>query len=121
MLHPTPGLRFLANGVLYSFIGPVVGGMTVQQLLARAFNTRIQTWVIILTSLSILPVATAIRLSLKQWKERREAAAMGAQVVPRVRGKWFGNLDVLRRCKEAWDNGYPGTCIKLQIVFQAEH
>ncbi|KAF8332425.1 cytochrome P450 monooxygenase pc-1 [Amanita rubescens] len=108
MLHLTPGLRFLANGVLYSFIGPVVGGLTVQQLLARAFNAHVQTWVIILGSLSILPVATVIRLSLKEWKERREAAAMGAQVVPRVRGKWFGNLDVLRRCKEAWDNGYPG-------------
>ncbi len=97
-----------------------MGGLTVQQLLTRAFNAHIQTWVIILGSLSILPIATVIRLSLKEWKERREAAAMGAQVVPRVRGKWFGNLDVLRRCKEAWDNGYPGTCIKLPIVFRAD-
>lgn len=120
MLYLTPGFRFLANGVLYSLIGPVVGGLTVQQLLARVFDTHIQTWVIIFGSLSMLPVGTVIQLSLKERKERREAAAMGAQVVPRVRGKWFGNLDVLRRCKEAWDSGYPGTCI-LPIVFQADH
>jgi hypothetical protein len=33
---------------------------------------------------------------------------MGACPVPKVKGRWLGNLDVLRMMMENWKNGYPG-------------
>lgn len=109
MVHLTPGLRYLAGGAAYSsFL--VIGVFPLQHLLKWAFGAHIPTWVAIVTSLATFPVGAIIRLSFKEWKDRRDAGIMGAQIVPKITGKWLGNVDVLRMLKEVWDSGYPSTC-----------
>ena len=109
MVRLTPGLRFLASGAVYGSI-PFIGGLAVKHLLDKAFDAHIHMWLVIVASLSTFPVGAIIRLSLKEWKDRHDAATMGAQIVPKVIGIWLGNFDVLRKLKEVWVSGYPGTC-----------
>jgi len=42
-----------------------------------------------------------------EFKQRRRAAAIGARIVPRVNGKWPGNVDILIRLLDNWRLGYP--------------
>ncbi|KAF8715658.1 hypothetical protein AX14_012520 [Amanita brunnescens Koide BX004] len=107
MFPSTPGLRFLAKGALNCAV-PVIWGVGIQQLLNRALGAHIPTWIAIFGSLVALPVGVVIRLFLKQRRDRLDAAAMGAQIVPKVKGKRFGNLDVIKRSKEIWMTGYIG-------------
>lgn len=109
MAHLTPGLRYLASGVAYGSV-PVIGVFALQHVLKWAFGTHIPTWMTIVTSLATFPVGVIIRLSLKEWKDRRGAATMGAQIVPKVTGKCLGNVDVLQMLQEASVSGYPSMC-----------
>ena len=114
MLPLTPGLRYLAGAAL-SLAIPAIGGVAIQLLLNRALDARIPTWIVIFGSLVIVPVEGGIRLFLKEWRDRQEAAVMGAQLVPKVRGKLLGNLDVVRKVREAWTTGYPGACSLIDL------
>ena len=107
MLPLTPGLRYLAGAAL-SLAVPATGGVAIQLLLNRALDIRIPTWIVMVGSLVIMPIDAGIRVFLKERRDRREAAALGAQIVPKVRGRLFGNLDAVRKVKEVWMSGYPG-------------
>ena len=109
MLPPAPGLRYIAKEALSCTV-PVIWGVALQQLLNKTLDVNIPTWVIICGSTVALPVRAVIRLFLKEWRDRRIAAAMGAQIVPKVKGKSFGNLDVVKKSKEVWMTGYIGMC-----------
>jgi hypothetical protein len=109
MVHVSPGLRYLASGAVCSSV-PVIGGLGAQHLLNMVFDARIPTWVVIVASLATFPVGAIIRMSLKEWKDRRDAAIMGAQMVPKLAGRWLGNVDILLKVKEVWASGYPSMC-----------
>lgn len=109
MVHVSPGLRYLASGAVYSSL-PVIGGLGAQHLLNMAFDAHIPTWVVIVASLATFPVGAIIRMYLKEWKDRRDAAIMGAQMVPKLAGRWLGNLDIFLKVKEVWASGYPSMC-----------
>jgi hypothetical protein len=46
---------------------------------------------------------------------------MGACLVPRVQGRWLGNLDVLRTMMENWRDGYPGMFLASSVLASAFH
>lgn len=108
-MHLTPGIHFLAAGAVYCSI-PAIGAVAVQNLAVRIYNIHIPTWAVALGSFMTLPLAVYVRIFQKGWKDRRDAAAVGAQIVPKVKGHKFGNLDILRIMTEVWESGYPGAC-----------
>ncbi|KAF8636108.1 hypothetical protein AX17_003812 [Amanita inopinata Kibby_2008] len=107
MVHLPPGVTFFAAGSAY-FSLPVLGGAAVQHIVTKYYAIRIPTCQVLLVSILALPVAGAVRVLWKILKDRRDAAAMGAQVVPKVRGRQFGNFDILQTMKKVWEGGYPG-------------
>lgn len=42
---------------------------------------------------------------------------MGARLAPPIRGKQFGNLDIMLKLVERFDNGYPGITIRNLRTF----
>lgn len=110
MIPSTPGLRYLASAAQHCAI-PVIWAVAIRLLLSRVLDVHISIWKITFGSLVILPVGEVARVLLKERSDRRDAAAMGAQTVPKVRGKLFGNLDVIRKVKKAWMTEYPGAYI----------
>ncbi|PFH46977.1 hypothetical protein AMATHDRAFT_198725 [Amanita thiersii Skay4041] len=106
-MQMTPGIRFLGSGLAYASL-PIIGSTALQQLASKYYDIDVPTWVVVLSSVLAFPGASLARVLWKEIKDRRDAAAIGAQVVPKVRGKKVGNLDILQTMKEVWDSGYPG-------------
>jgi hypothetical protein len=48
-----------------------------------------------------VPLWFAIRIQMREWKHRRESERLGARMVPRLRGKWPTNIDILLRIMRA--------------------
>lgn len=67
----------------------------------------IQTWVLVVAIAICVPFMTLIRVGLEEIRQRRRAAALGARAVPRVNGRWPGNVDILVKMLDDWRNGYP--------------
>ncbi|KAF8631752.1 hypothetical protein AX15_002208 [Amanita polypyramis BW_CC] len=107
MVLLTPGVRLLASGVAYCSI-PVIWATAIQCVMGRIYNIHVPTWAVALGSVAALPLAMYMRVFWKRWKDQRDADAMGAQVVPKAKGKKFGNLDIVQRMREVWEFGYPG-------------
>ncbi|KAJ7187837.1 cytochrome P450 monooxygenase CYP63 [Mycena filopes] len=59
----------------------------------------------IVAALSI-PLAISMRSSLTLWAHERAAKSLDATVIPRVKGKWPGNLDVAIRLLKSFEQGY---------------
>jgi hypothetical protein len=103
----TPGLTFVGRALL-SLLFPCTFIAGVQYILNNQFDIIIPTWFLITVALIGLPVVMAIRVGIDEIKQRRKATAMGARMLPRVSGKWPGNVDLVVRQLENWRNGYPG-------------
>ncbi|KAF9012880.1 cytochrome P450 monooxygenase pc-3 [Hymenopellis radicata] len=54
------------------------------------------------------PSAFVLRISYQEFQWKRDAAASGARLPPRVLGKRIGNIDVLKRMLNVWASGYLG-------------
>ncbi|KAM6500143.1 cytochrome P450 monooxygenase pc-1 [Amanita muscaria] len=107
MVFLTPGVRLLAKGAAYVSV-PVFGGIAIQRFMLRIYDVSVPTWAIATASIMIIPIAGYISVFWKQVKDRRDAAAMGAQIVPKIPGKKFGNFDVVQLMTQAAEHGYPG-------------
>jgi len=107
-------MTLLTPGVI--FLGPALGRLlfacfiiaVVRFILDDHFGIFIRKRVVVGAIVLAIPIITTVRVVWAQIKKRRRAAALGAQVVPMVSGKWLGNLDVLIQLVNNFRYGYPG-------------
>ncbi|KAH7906601.1 cytochrome P450 [Hygrophoropsis aurantiaca] len=52
-------------------------------------------WLMFAFLLVAIPLGFAVHIAFGEAVKRRKASSMGARMVPRVQGKWLGNLDAL--------------------------
>lgn len=97
MLILSPGLKFVLKK-----LPPLVA------LVVFVYLLGLPLWACLALIVVSPPVSLAAYTVYYDVKQRRDAAAMGARVVPRVVGNRSGNLDVLQRLLKIWDNGYLG-------------
>ncbi|KAL4076590.1 cytochrome P450 [Scleroderma yunnanense] len=74
-------------------------------LCAHAARVHLGWWSPAAYFLSIVLVAFA-RVQYTDLVQRREAKQLGARLIPRVVGKWPGNIDVMLKLKKGLSNGY---------------
>ena len=103
----TPGIDFLAPQLLKLSIPPALLAVA-GRYLASTYNSPIPTWVLASVSFLTVPVVSAVQIIWKSFKDRRDAAALGARLPPVFNGKSIGNLDILAFMRQQWDIGYPG-------------
>lgn len=103
MARITPGLQLLARAAR-AIILPLVFAI----VLKREFGKAVPTWAFVLGLVALAPVFFTAQVLWDEFRQRREAARMGARLVPRVKGARFGNLDVLQRMLWNFAHGYPG-------------
>ncbi|KAJ7095943.1 cytochrome P450 [Mycena belliarum] len=103
-----PGVVYLSsNAFLLSL--PAVCTVAAARVLTATLDIAVPTWLVITLSVASLPLCTALSITLRSFKHRREAAALGARLPPiSTPGKWPGNLDLLIQMQNHWKNGYPG-------------
>ncbi|KAL9710687.1 hypothetical protein Ac2012v2_006225 [Leucoagaricus gongylophorus] len=103
----TPGVDFLVKGTfILSF--PAFAAYVVGQVSERFGGTPVPARTLISTGFIIVPILAAVRIVLTRLRHRREAAALGAKMVPCARGKWLGNADILKTMQHHFFYGYPG-------------
>lgn len=73
--------------------------------LAHFLHVRLRWWSFPAYLLSILLAAVA-RVQHTQLVQRREAKQLGARHIPRVVGKWPGNIDVMLKMRKAFASNY---------------
>ncbi|KAF9236778.1 cytochrome P450 monooxygenase CYP63 [Melanogaster broomeanus] len=74
-------------------------------VLANVWHVRLGWWSLPASLLSIVLAATA-RVQYSELVQRREAKQLGARLIPRVVGKWPGNIDVMLKFKKAFSSSY---------------
>ncbi|KAJ7903560.1 cytochrome P450 monooxygenase [Mycena olivaceomarginata] len=107
--------QLLSPGVLF-LVGSLPKLTLPSGIAYLAFNyLKLPRWVCIAASVSAGPVWFWVRSVYRHLLEEREIRALGAVRVPEVKGKWFGNLDlVVGRLKQGKD-GYPFDAVELMI------
>ncbi|KAG5653249.1 hypothetical protein H0H81_001506 [Sphagnurus paluster] len=119
MVLVTPGVDF----IIYHLVRiSVPSGLFAISLRALGANCGypLPTWALVFGTTLFVPVAIAARIIHKSFDEKRQAAAVGARLPTQVKGKRFGNLDVLLTIKKMWDHGYPAEGL-TEILQETEH
>ncbi|EJD42063.1 cytochrome P450 monooxygenase CYP63 [Auricularia subglabra TFB-10046 SS5] len=88
-------VRIVGLPVLFAQAAIVLSGWTPSALVK---------WLVVLP-LSI-PSYWTVRNAIKEWLTDREAAKLGAQPIPKVRGKWPGGLDNVLEFARAYETEY---------------
>jgi hypothetical protein len=116
----TPGAIFLARGFL-SLLFPCIVIAGVRFLLHTQFDVFIPTWVLVTGSLLSVPVVIVARIAWDEVYQRHRAAVLGARLVPRLVGRWPGNIDVLIDVIDKVINSYPGEATFSLDAICSEH
>ncbi|KAJ7923482.1 cytochrome P450 monooxygenase pc-1 [Mycena leptocephala] len=64
-------------------------------------------WAAIVLAIASLPLYTFFSVLLRDWRNQRAATALGARLVPVVKGKSIGSIDILKRMRHNRAHGYP--------------
>jgi hypothetical protein len=114
----TPGVDFLLTGSFFLSI-PVFVTIALGKIHEYTGGKAFPTWALVSAGVASIPVLIASRIATMRLRHKREAAAIGAKPVPDVRGKWFGNADVLKILMHNSVHGYPGTLRSSNIIVPA--
>ena len=107
MAFLTPGAVFLARGFVYLlFRCTLIVG--IRLLLQTQLHILIPTWVVVAGCILSIPAVNISRLVWDEIYQRRRAAVLGARLMPRIAGRWPGNIDVLIDALAKNENSYPG-------------
>ena len=100
----TPGLSFLAQSLFL----PVALPGTLILLLHHFDLLQIPTYHLFALFVASFPAYISFRIIKQDIQHARHAKSLGARLVPKLKGKLPGNLDILRKLMHAERYGYPG-------------
>ncbi|KAG2745878.1 cytochrome P450 [Suillus brevipes Sb2] len=123
----TPGILFLGRTVILA-ISLCLGTVCLARF-ATKLGISLPSWILLLGATSSLPIGFALRILYVGIFRRRQAARMGARLAFPLEGKQFGNLDIMLKLVERFNNGYPGdalaefvamfgTCFNIRVMFE---
>ncbi|KIJ13434.1 hypothetical protein PAXINDRAFT_170499 [Paxillus involutus ATCC 200175] len=92
------------------------------------YGSSIPTWLLLPWLLACLPLGFAIKILCTDLFRKYEAASMGARPMPVIKGKRFGNIDLMLNLLEHFKTGYPadgmsdvvaayGNCYNFRVMF----
>lgn len=87
------------------FFGPP---LALAHLTVTALRARAELHPVVRAALYAIavPLVAALRNLLSDYRDRREARKRGAKLVPRVKGRLPGNIDVMAYLLREFENGY---------------
>ncbi|KAF9220585.1 cytochrome P450 monooxygenase CYP63 [Gyrodon lividus] len=104
MTNPAERANFrtrIINDILRAVVVPPLA----LSALTHLWHIRLGWWSSPAYILAIVLVAIA-RIQYSELVQRREAKQLGAKLIPRVVGKWPGNIDVMLKVKKAFASSY---------------
>ena len=116
MALSAPGLVFVGRILLSVLCLYIVA--TLATYLAAKLGVVVSAWSLLGIVAVAIPLALTAHVQLSQFKQRRQAASIGAHTVPCLRGRWIGNVDLLLEFLNRFKAGYPGDGIN-ELTAQA--
>jgi hypothetical protein len=86
----------------------LVGAAFARTAAMLCYGSSIPTWLLLPWLLACLPLGFAIKILCTDLFRKYEAASMGARPMPVIKGKRFGNIDLMLNLLEHFKTGYPG-------------
>lgn len=120
MTFLTPGIIYITRALAFPAFF-TVGVVAARRFLETHTNLVLPTWIFVIISVLSLPALITCRILLRDWRQKRDAAAIGARIAPRVKGKWFANLDLLKMMMNNYYKGYPGTFVVMSSSWNSWH
>ncbi|KAH9840624.1 cytochrome P450 [Rhodofomes roseus] len=115
-MHPD---SFYRVRLLKDFIRIIIVPSATLSVLLRTSEVRLGLFAIP-TYVVFIAVWGYARLQYGDWMHRRDARRMGSRPIPRVRGKWLGNLDIYLQLIAAYHTRYLGSFhLKLFEEYQS--
>lgn len=103
-----PGPLYLANR-LPSLLVPLFSVHLLNRVLGSRFHIYLPTWAVIVSVVLAIPLGITIKFSCIDFINRRNAAALGAVLPPRVKDKYPFGLGLLIDSISNLKTGYPGS------------
>jgi len=102
----TPGVDLIAR--ILGLLGIVIGLVASLNAAAAHSGYQVPTWIVLAGTAFGLPVLVTIYIVSQEVSKGRQAASMGARVVPQAQGNLIGNIDILKQMMANLKSGYPG-------------
>jgi hypothetical protein len=100
-------IRLLVDTVIPTFLfPPLLCSVLLRLLKATDLGVNLPRFLIPLLYVASIPTCLSVRVHFERWQESRAARRMGAKLIPRLKGKWPGNLDILLKLVSAPRKGY---------------
>ncbi|KAG2105766.1 cytochrome P450 [Suillus discolor] len=90
----SPGVAYLTRGLL-SVIFPTASSVIIVGRLACLQGFPVSPWLLSVVVLGAAPLGLATYIFVDVISQRRKATRLDARLVPRIQGRWPGNLDKL--------------------------
>ncbi|KAG2355525.1 cytochrome P450 [Suillus spraguei] len=103
----SPGVAYLARGLL-SVVVPAASSVIILVRLASLRGVQVSPWIISAVVLGAMPLGFAAYVLADERSQRQKANRLGARLVPRMQGKWPGNLDKVVSIVLRSENEYLG-------------
>ncbi|KAJ7454718.1 cytochrome P450 [Mycena latifolia] len=100
----SPGVRFLACNLLL----PAISVFLARGVANATLGLAVSPWTVLWVSATGAASLAVIRAAATAVYHEFQAKSMGARLAPRVRGRWPGNVDVLRELLAIYETGYLG-------------
>ncbi|KAI0722460.1 cytochrome P450 [Fomitopsis betulina] len=109
-----PGERLVLRAIIVLGKYPAIV-VTVAYALNYA-GWAIPPWVVCIGALATVFLVVGGAITFQCWSVFRAAERHGAVVAPKVKGRWFGNLDVLKDVLHSFRTGYPGDVLREKFI-----
>ncbi|KAF9500217.1 cytochrome P450 [Pleurotus eryngii] len=108
---------------------PLVVVYIASKVLEIQYRILSPAWLLIILYALSLPATLTLHVNHKSWKDRRDAAALGAELPPLVHDKWMGGFGALKLMVSNFKSGYIaemmtdwskeyGTTFNVRILFE---
>ena len=92
--------------ILLSFTRALIVPPLLTSITLRFTCRSLSLWFYLPLALLSIPLSVVLRSHYALWTQDRDAARFGAQPIPRVCGRWPGNLDVVLRMLKSFESDY---------------
>ncbi|KAG2143717.1 cytochrome P450 [Suillus clintonianus] len=110
----SPGVAYLTRSLL-SVVVPAASSIIIAVRLASLKGVRVSPWIISAVVLGTAPLGFAAYILADGRSQKRKAKRLGARLIPRVQGKWPGNLDKVVNMILKNEDEYIGRPIQDEI------
>lgn len=110
----SPGVAYLSRGLL-SVVVPAASAVIIVVRLASLKGVRVSPWLMSAVVLGAAPLGFAAYVLADEISQQRKAKRLGARLIPRIKGKWPGNLDKVVTMVMKNENEYLGRPIEEEI------